>query len=277
LAGFAGATVGLGVALMIVGAMRRPDPSVQRRRRLSLPESGWARWRWPIAVLVGVVVGALTRWPVAGIVAGVAVLGLPPLLGTARQAARAIERLDAVEEWTRRLADILTVGVGLEQAIVTSVRTAPAPVATEVSTLAARLSARVPTEEALRLFADDLNDPTGDLVVAALLLGHRRRGPGVARTLAAVADSVAEECASRRRIEADRAKPRATARAVTLITLAVAGIGMLNTSYVAPYGTPLGQVVLLAVAGVFVGSLYWMRSLTLSAPQPRLIATSGRR
>jgi Flp pilus assembly protein TadB len=219
----------------------------------------------------------VTGWPVAAVIVAVAVLGLPPLLLTSRTAARAIERVEAVEEWTRRLADILTVGVGLEQAIVTSVRTVPPPIADEVGALAARLTARVPTEDALRQFADDLDDATADLVVAALVLGQRRRGPGVARTLTAAADSVAEEVASRRRIEADRAKPRATARAVTLITLSVGAVGMLNQQYVAPYGTPLGQVVLLAVTTAFVGCLWWMRSLTLSPPQPRLITRTGER
>ena len=96
----------------------------------------------------------------------------------------------------------------------------------EVSALAARLAARWPTETALRAFADDLDDATGDLVVATLILGARRRGPGLARVLTAVADSVAEEVAMRRKVEAERAKPRTTARAVTLITLGVVAVGV---------------------------------------------------
>ena len=272
----AGALVAVGLVLVIAGFLRT-EARPPTRRRVRLPAAGWPRWRWAVAAAGGLVGWVATGWPVAAAIVAVAVLGLPPLLLTSRTAARAIERVEAVEEWTRRLADILTVGVGLEQAIVTSVRTVPPPIETEVQTLAARLTARVPTEDALRLFADDLDDATGDLVVAALVLGQRRRGPGVARTLAAAADSVAEEVASRRRIEADRAKPRATARAVTLITLSVAALGMLNQTYVAPYGTPLGQVVLLAVTACFVGCLWWMRSLTLSPPQPRLITRAGER
>jgi hypothetical protein len=49
---------------------------------------------------------------------------------------------------------------------------------------------------------------------------------------------------------------------------------MLNREYVEPYGTPLGQLALLAIVGMFVGSLVWMRSLTLGKPQPRLIASA---
>ena len=51
----------------------------------------------------------------------------------------------------------------------------------------------------------------------------------------------------RRKVEAERAKPRATARAVTLITLGVVLVGALNGTYLAPYGTPLGQLVLAVI------------------------------
>ena len=272
-AALAGGAIGLGAVLVIAGWVRTPERARRRGHRPSASVFARTHWQWGAAALVGFAVWAVSGWPVAGLTAAVAVVGLPSLLTTARTAARGIERIEAVEEWARRLADILSVGVGLEQAVTTSVRTVPDPIRSEVTTLAARLNARMPTEQALRLFADDLNDATGDLVVAALLLGHRRRGPGVARTLSSVADAVADEVATRRRIEADRAKPRTTARAVTLITIGVACLGMLNREYVEPYGTPLGQLALLAIVGMFVGSLVWMRSLTLGKPQPRLIAS----
>ncbi|MFZ0322654.1 MAG: type II secretion system F family protein, partial [Actinomycetes bacterium] len=209
----------------------------------------------------------------AGLIVALTVLGLPVLLSTSREAARAIDRIEAVEEWARRLGDILVVGVGLEQAITATVRTCPAPVQIEVSALSARLAARWPTESALRAFADDLDDATGDLIAATLILGARRRGPGLARVLAAVADSVAEEVAMRRKVEAERAKPRTTARAVTLITLGVVALGALNGTYLAPYGTTLGQLVLAVITLGFVGALAWMRALTLTKPEPRFLAS----
>ena len=71
----------------------------------------------------------------------------------------------------------------------------------------------------MRAFADELDDPTGDLVAANLILGARRRGAGVASVLEALAESVAADVRARREIEADRAKPRSTARWVTIITV----------------------------------------------------------
>jgi len=278
LAGLAGTLVMAGLSVAAIGARRtiappRPPLALRRRTRptASSARSGWERWRWPVALGTGALAWAVTGWPVIGAILAATVAGLPVLLGTSQVAARRIARVEAIEEWTRRLADILVAGVGLEQAITASLRTCPEPLRAEITALVARLSARWSTEQALRAFADDIGDAAGDLVVAALILAARRRGPGLARVLTAVADSVAEDVTARRKVEAERAKPRTTARAVTLITLTVVGVGALNGNYVAPYGDPLGQIVLTVIAAGFIACLAWMRALTLSAPEPRFL------
>lgn len=273
LAAAAAATFVVAVALMIDALIPtdRPKRIPAWPLRRSAPTGGWPRWRWAIAAAAGVLAWLVSGWPVAAPLVAVAVIGVPVLLDTAGVAARSIDRIEAVQDWARRLSDVLILGTGLEQAIITSVRTAPAPIRTEVDALAARLSARWPTETALRVFADELNDPVGDLVVAALILADRRRGPGLARALAAIADAVTQEVAVRRLIEADRAKPRATARAVTVIALLAVGFGLLNGSYLSPYATPLGQLVFAAIAVGFITALAWMRALTLTPAQPRIL------
>jgi tight adherence protein B len=82
---------------------------------------------------------------------------------------------------------------------------------------------------------------------------------------------VGEEVAARRRIEADRAKPRTTARAVTAITLAIIAAGLLNRGYTGPYGTVLGQVVLSATLGFFGAALWWMHSMTRTTRPARIL------
>lgn len=287
LAAAAGAAIIAGLLLAVAGATPTSTPAgasspARWRQRLTQQRrggvSGWARYRWPVAATAGLLGWAVTGWPVVAAIVAVAVIGVPVLLGTAKVEQARIARIQAVEDWTRRLADVLVVGVGLEQALTATVRTCPEAIRPEVNALAARLAARWPTEAALRAFADDLHDASGDLVVAALVLASRRRGPGLARVLTAVADSVADDVAMRRKVEAERAKPRTTARALTLLTLAVVLIGSLNTTYLAPYATPLGQLVLAAIAAAFIGALAWMRALTLTPPDPRfLTGTPARR
>lgn len=242
-------------------------PSTNRRRSTAM--------RVAAAAVAGLVIAAVTGWPALGAGTVGAVLGLPAILGADSRAAAQIDRVEAVEEWARRVADVLAIGVGLEQALTSAARTAPAAISGEAATLSARIAARMPTEEALRRFADELADPSADLVVAALILASRRRGPGVAAALTAIADSVGQEVAARRRVEADRAKPRATARAVTLITVLIVGAGLFNRGYTAPYTTAVGQAVLAATLGFFAAALWWMHGMTITKPSARILASSS--
>ena len=94
-------------------------------------------------------VALLTGWLVAVVVVPAAVAGLPVLL-SAPPAGSTIDRLEAMEEWTRSLAGVLTVGIGLEEALVATLRSTPDPIRPEVARLVARLRARWSTEDALR-------------------------------------------------------------------------------------------------------------------------------
>ena len=274
LAAAAGILVPAGVIICVLGIRRAETRThAARRGRLSTWRSYVAsrRPRLLVALAIGVLVWAVFSWPVAGLLAAATVIGLPGLLGAGAKEQRRIDRIEAIEEWTRRLSDVLVAGAGLEQAVTTSVATAPEAIRPEVSALGARLAARWPAEQALHAFADDMDDASADLVVSALVLAARRRGPGLSRVLVSVADSVAEDVAAQRRVEAERAKPRATAKAVTLITLAVVAIGSLNTTYVAPYRSALGQMVLAAVAVGFAACLTWIHRLTISPTEPRFL------
>ena len=283
LAGVSGALVVAGLIMVVVGLVpttRPPRPRRARTRRArpgwTEVRSGWTRWRWVVAGVAGLIGWMVTGWPVAAGIVAISVVGLPVLLGTAAVAERSIARLESIEEWTRRLSDILVTGAGLEQAISMSLRTCPDLLRPEVAGVVARLDARWTTEDALHAFAVELNDTGADLVVAALVLASRSRGPGLARMLTSVADAVAQDVAVRRTVEAERAKPRATARAVTFITLGLLVVGAFNRAYLAPYSTPLGQLVLALIAAAFVGCLMWMRALTLSAPEPRFVTGPAR-
>ena len=270
----AGALVAGGLLALLVGLRRTPvvetTPGRSGRLRRLQPLPRRARLLLLAGFGVGVVAWLITGWPLAVLLAPAAAVGLPMLLAAPPAAAR-IGRLEAMEEWTRSLAGVLTVGVGLEQALVATLRSTPAPIAAEVGRLVARLRARWTTEDALRAFADELNDATGDLVAANLILGARRRGAGLASVLEGLAESVATDVRARRQVEADRAKPRATARWVTLISASVLVILAVSGTYVEPYRSPLGQLILVALLSAYVGTLIWMRRMAMGRPLPRFL------
>jgi Flp pilus assembly protein TadB len=278
LAGLAGALMVGGMLLAVAGVRPRPvRPARVRRvpggRGLSARLSRRTAWLLGAGLLVGLVLGVVTGWMIAVAVVPLALVGLPTLLSS--PPATRIARLEAMEEWSRSLAGVLTAGVGLEQALVVTLRSAPTAIETEVAALVSRLHARWPTDDALRAFADDLDDATADLIAATLILAARRRGPGLVGVLEGLAESVAADVRARRTVEADRAKPRSTVRWITVITLGALLLLGLNTAYIEPYHSPVGQLVLAALLGLDVACLVWMRLMTRAPRPPRFLARRG--
>ena len=214
LAILAGAVAGTGMFLFLV-AMRglppkQPGGPPGRLQRMAREMAGA---RGVIAVVAGLVTLVATRWLVAGAGVFLLVLSWRGLAGAASERV-ALVRLEALATWTESLRDTIAGAVGLEQAIPASLRAA-APILTEpLSRLVDRLHTREPMPTALRKFADDLNDPGADLIIAALILNSRLRGPGLRDLLGALSHSVREELDVRRKVTADRRSTRRSAQIV---------------------------------------------------------------
>ncbi|WP_019074612.1 type II secretion system F family protein [Streptomyces hokutonensis] len=214
-----------------------------------------------VALVVFVGVWLVSGNFVAGAMVGAAVVGVPWLIAPAQIAQERIGQLEALSAWTQHLAGLLRLGMGLEQAMITSRRGAPEELAGQIVNLSDRLRLGWRPEEALRAFADELDDITADKVAAALILSAGDRGPGLAQGLEDLAATVREEVAGKRKVEADRAKSRTTVRWMTLITLGIVGGGFFVPSFTRPYNTLLGQLVLAFLTAGFIATLALMRSL----------------
>jgi Flp pilus assembly protein TadB len=266
----AGALIVAGIIGLVVGlkpAPERPPRSHPVRRK---PMSAATKRLLLVGVVGGCLAWLVTGWALALVAVPLACVGVPMLLSNSGAAAR-IDRLEAMEEWTRSLSGVLTVGIGLEQALVTTERSTPSAIRPEVQRLVARLRSRWNTEEAIRAFADELDDATGDLVAANLILAARRRGAGLAQVLESLAESVSADVRARRQIEADRAKPRATARWVTIISVGVLVILAISGTYVEPYRSPQGQVILVTLLAAYVATLVWMKRMAIGKPLARFL------
>ncbi|MFE9604499.1 type II secretion system F family protein [Streptomyces hokutonensis] len=214
-----------------------------------------------VALAVFVVVWLVSGNFVAAAMVGAAVVGVPWLISPAQFAQERIGQLEALSEWTQKLAGLLRLGMGLEQAMITSRRGAPEELAGQIVNLSDRLRLGWRPEEALRTFAEELDDITADKVAAALILSAGDRGPGLAQGLEDLASTVRDEVAGKRKVEADRAKSRTTVRWMTLITLGIVVAGFFVPSFTRPYNTLLGQLVLAFLTAGFIATLALMRSL----------------
>jgi Flp pilus assembly protein TadB len=271
----AGALVGGGVILLIVALRglpvrpRRPGRDREAlMRTLSTRGSG--------AVLAGAVVLVVTRWPVAALGAGLLVLGWRGIAGGASEERLAMTRLEALAAWTESLRDTIAGAVGLEQAIPSSVRAAAPALQEPLRALVNRLHTRVPLPEALRRFGDALNDPSADLVIGALILNARLRGPGLRDMLGALSTSTREELEMRRRVEANRRTTRRSVQIVVLISVAtMLALVLFRRDYVAEYDSTLGQLVLLVVIGLFAAGFVWLRRLARFDMPGRFLSTDA--
>jgi len=253
----------------------RPRPGIPRRRPMLRLSSG-ARLRALTAVVAGLVVLLISRWPIAGL-ATAAVVILLPKLSPGAGARRRTEVLEALEQWIRRLSDLLTASRGLEDALQVSARSAPEAVAAPVATLAQGLADRADPGTVLRAFADEIDDPAGDRIAAALLIATGRRGGAVADVLRTLAAQLAGDVASRRDIDAERAEHRTTARWLVGIVIAFTVFCVLNRSYSAPFGTVIGQAMLAVIAVLYLAGFNWLQRLgKIEAPARFLVRQSGR-
>ncbi len=246
-----------------------PFPAVHvrtwRARRLVMP-----------AAAAGVV-GVVTRWPVGALAAALATAALPALLGRGA-GAKPTDRVEAVAAWTELLRDTLAAAAGLSQAIVVTAPVAPKAVRAEVVRLADRLTVGVPMTDALRVFAAELDDPGADVVVCALLLAASARSQRLVDLLGALADSIREEVSMRLRIEASRASARSGVRTVVVFSLVFAGaLAVLAHSYLAPFGTLTGQLVLALVVSCYAAGLVLMVRMVRPPSPVRLLGAGGNR
>ena len=276
-----GAVVG-GAVLLLIVALRGTEPKESTPSLFKRSGGTGSRKRLirlGTAIAVGLIVLVVTRWLVLAVALGLLAGLADRFFGGSGEERRAIERLEALATWTEALRDTIAGAVGLEQAIpATAVNAAPA-IKPGLNLLVDRLRIREPLPSALLRFADDLDDPSADLIVAALVLNARLRGPGLREVLSALADSAREELDVRRKVAAERRSTRRSVQVVVAITLLVAAALILfNPAYVAPYTSFVGQFVLFLVIALYAVGLLWLRKLAkIEVPERFLVGGNDRR
>ena len=271
-----GAALGSAVLLLIAGwrgvAPRGPRPPSRASRLIDSLRTRAVALRVAGGIVAAVLTLLLTGWPVAAAGAAALVIAWPALFGGERHEQRQIAQLEALAVWTESLRDTVAAHASLEQAIPATASHAPALIRPALVRLVGQLRARVPMDQALLHLAGELDDPSADLVIAALILNVRRRGDRLAEVLTGLARATRDELDLRRRVSAGRAELRRGVQIVVAVTVTFAGfLAVFGGDYIAPYDTPAGQVALLVVIGIFVAGFAWMRRLSgADSPAPFL-------
>jgi Flp pilus assembly protein TadB len=275
-AAVAGLGTGTGLLLVIIG-WRGRDP--HQPRRVSRPTGrGNQRLgvRLAVAAGVGVITGVVTGWVVGAVLAGLACWALPGVLGRDPLHARRVSRIEAIATWTEMLRDTLAAAAGLEQAILATAPLAPVAIRPEISEVAIRLGHGERLAPCLRGLAERLADPTGDLVIASLVLACEHQARQLGELLGSLAQAARDQAAMRMRVEAGRARSRTSVRVVvgTTVGFAVAMVA-LDRPYLSAYDSATGQLMLLAVGALFAVGFAWLARIA-AVPEPtRLLSLSA--
>ncbi len=262
-----GAGIGVGFALVISGiwSTARPVGRLSVTRRID-PANRQAA---ACAVVLAAIVGLVTHWPVGAAIGGAVGWTLRSALQPTTSR-RVVGWLEALATWIEALRDSVAAHRGLLAAIESTERSAPPSIKAQVSRLIVRIKTGTALDTALYAFADELGDAAADEAIAPLILAARFGGSDLGGLLASAATSTREQIALWQRTEVARSKPRI---AVTLVfTL---GILVIGHGYFRPFGTPAGQVALLAAASLFACGFAAMNRLSRPQPMPRLFDTEA--
>jgi tight adherence protein B len=267
----AGAILGMGVWFVVAGSLGR---------RL-LPERGGAGSnvdlrRLSLALVAGLVVLVATRWFAAATLVTIGVMVFEGRLGGRADLRDLTAKSEAIASWIEMVYSTIAAGGGIERALIASARNAPRPLRDEVGRLAARLGVGSLTE-ALRGFASEVAHPAADKVAVALVLASTHGSQDLVSLLRTQVESTRLETRMTLEVEAGRARYRTSARIVVAVTALMAvGLYIADRGYLAPYDSPIGQLVLVCVGAVFMlGFWLLIRMADTSDPDRYFASVTG--
>jgi tight adherence protein B len=265
-----GGGIGLGIAIVMTAVRGRA--LFNRRGGRSKPIGAAALRRYLIVGVVAIVAYAVTGWIVGAFAAAAMAIAAPRLFGGAKRHRQEVARVEAIASWAEQLRDTIAAANGLEHAIAASSSVAPAPIAPEVGRLMARLDYE-PLTAALREFAEEVDHPTADFVVAGLVVAAEKEARELGPLLGQLADCARAEAQMRARVWAGRARTRTSVRVITAcVALFAMGLMVFDRSYVKPYSSAGGQLMLAVVIAVFGGSFVAMDRMSRIELPDRFLA-----
>jgi hypothetical protein len=253
---FSGAIVGLGVFLLSV-------PQGVQATWSALVNFKTFRFRLAQIAIPLAFMGTLivTGWIVVAVSVALLVAAIPGIGRPYIQTRNEQELVDGIATWTEQLRDTLAGAHGLEQAIVATSIHAPLVLQVHVKKLASFIGYGS-LEDGIRRFGDDLDNSTADFVVAALVTASQHQARDLGMLLTQIAQCARDESKMRSRVWVGRARTRSAIKIIaTVIASFVLGLFTFNRTYLQPYASIQGQVVLSAILGVFAVSLSLMQSM----------------
>jgi hypothetical protein len=283
-----GALIGLAAVVLLFAWLRTetvgtgevsPDDNAANladTRTNSVPDRARRAWRWWALAVVAAALGWLvTGWPVAGLAAAGCAWYMVHAIMVARAERERLARVDAIAVWVSQLADTVR-ETGLQQALIATSKLAPDAIAGPVGQLAASLSSGNEPQDALIRCGQELEDPTADVVIAALVMASAGPATGLADLLTELRTVARAEADLHRGTHAERAPVRTAVKVVLISPIAtLIVIGFVLPGFLTAYQSWNGQIVLMVVATGYALLLLWMTRLARLPVPPRIITRAA--
>ena len=215
-----------------------------------------------------------TGWVAAGII-GIAAGVMGPMMWRAPRRRRDFtDEIEAYSQWTEQIRDLVSASGSLFEAVTLSAGQAPSRLRPQVVQMAS-IARTLGLPAALDWFAAEMDSPFADRLVLGMKIAWDS-GARVSEAFESTARAMRAEVEMRRRNEV--ANARAWTQVVSIIGVTVVSalfMFVFNKEFFDPFGSLVGQAVLLAVGVLIFGNVYWVLKLSESGAPVRLLSSEG--
>ena len=281
---FLGALVGVGLLVFALGFRRKPPKDEEQARLRKFRAKGTraearkalaARMtQLVLAALLGLGGWYVTGWAAAGVLGAMAGYVGPLMLRAPKKRQAVTDEIEAYSQWAEQVRDLVGASGSLFEAVTLSAGNAPSRLRPAVTGMAA-LARTLGLPHALDWFAAEMRSPFADRLVLGMKIAWDS-GARVTEAFESTARGMRNEVEMRRRNEV--ANSRAWTQVISILFVTIISVGFMfvfNRGFFEPFGSTIGQVVLLAVGVLIFGNVFWVVKLSETGVPIRLLSAEG--
>ena len=278
---FLGAIAGIGVLTLALGFRRKSSQDEEQVRlkrfrargtradaRKALAERGL---QLALALALGLGGWYVTGWAAAGVLGAMAGYVGPLMLQAPQKRKAVADEIEAYSQWAEQVRDLVGASGSLFEAVTLSAENAPSRLRPAVINMTA-LARTLGLPAALDWFAAEMRSPFADRLVLGMKIAWDS-GARVTEAFESTARGMRSEVEMRRRNEV--ANSRAWTQVVSILFVTIIAVGFMfvfNRGFFEPFGTTIGQVVLLVVGVLIFGNVLWVLKLSETGVPIRLLS-----
>ena len=280
-----GALVGVGLFAAVLGLQKQPVREKQARlsefraqaTRIELSSSmNDTLAMIGLAAVLGFGAWYATGWLAAGVIGVTSGVMGPMMFRAPRRRRDFTDEVEAYSQWTEQIRDLVSASGSLFEAVTLSADQAPLRLRPKVVQMAS-IARTLGLPPALDWFAAEMESPFADRLVLGMKIAWDS-GARVSEAFETTARAMRAEVEMRRRNEV--ANARAWTQVISMVGVTVVSVLFMfvfNKEFFDPFGSMIGQAVLLGVGALIFGNVYWVLKLSESGTPVRLLASQGDR